>query len=77
MGKYFVDITDEAKEEIRRWHKVGDKALLKKIKRILLELSEHPTTGTGKAEPLRGDLAGYWSMEYGTLLCSSTCRVRR
>jgi len=61
VGKYFVDITDEAKEDIRRWHKVGDKALLKKIKRILLELSEHPTTGTGKAEPLRGDLAGYWS----------------
>ena len=61
MGKYFIDITDDAKEDIRHWHKVGDKALLKKIKRILFELSEHPTEGTGKAEPLRGNLAGYWS----------------
>ena len=61
MGKYFIDITDDAKEEIRYWHKVGDKAILKKIKQILLELSDHPTKGTGKVEQLRGDLAGYWS----------------
>ena len=27
----------------------------------LLELSEHPTIGTGKAERLRGDLSGYFS----------------
>lgn len=61
MGKYFVDITDNAKEDIRFWHKVGDKAALLKIKRILFELSVHPTEGTGKVESLRGNFAGCWS----------------
>ncbi|MEI7788517.1 MAG: hypothetical protein WCI23_07675 [Chlorobiaceae bacterium] len=50
MGNYFIDITDDAKEDIRYWHKVGDKVILQKIKCILLELSDHPTTGTGKVE---------------------------
>ncbi len=61
MGKYFIDITDQAKEDIRHWNKVGDEVILKKIKRILFELSEHPTKGTGRVEPLRGNLAGCWS----------------
>ncbi len=61
MGRYFVDITDNAKEDSRFWHKVGDKAVLKKIKKLFFELSEHPTTGTGKPELLKGDLAGCWS----------------
>jgi toxin YoeB len=61
MDKYFIDITDQAREDIRHWHKVGDEVILKKIKRILLELSEHQTKGTGRVEPLRGNLAGCWS----------------
>lgn len=61
MGKYFIDITDQAKEDIRHWNKVGDVVILKKIKRILFELSEHPTKGTGRVEPLRGNFAGCWS----------------
>ncbi|MCX6180088.1 MAG: type II toxin-antitoxin system YoeB family toxin [Chlorobiales bacterium] len=58
MGKYFVDITDNAKEDIQFWHKVGDKSVLEKIKKLLFELSTHPTTGTGKPERLKGDLVG-------------------
>ena len=61
MGKYTVILTPEATEELITWHKIGDKSTLKKIEKILLELSEHPTMGTGKAERLRGDLSGYWS----------------
>jgi toxin YoeB len=28
---------------------------------ILLELENHPTTGTGKPELLKHELSGYWS----------------
>ena len=29
--------------------------------KLIDELTEHPTTGTGKPEPLSGDRAGQWS----------------
>ena len=32
-----------------------------KIEKIFDELYEHPTSGIGKAERLKGDLSGYWS----------------
>lgn len=38
-----------------------DKAILQKINRLIEECLRHPFEGTGKPEPLRGDLAGYWS----------------
>lgn len=38
-----------------------DKATLRKINRLIEECLRHPFEGTGKPEPLRGDLAGYWS----------------
>ena len=61
MGKYFVDIADNAKEDMRFWHKVGDESVIEKIKKLLIELSEHPKTGTGRPERLKGNLAGCWS----------------
>jgi len=39
MGNYFIDITDQAREDIMPWNKVGDEVILKKIKRIIFELS--------------------------------------
>jgi len=33
----------------------------KKVMQLLLELREHPTTGTGKPEPLKGNRSGQWS----------------
>lgn len=38
-----------------------DKTLFRKINRLIEECLRHPYEGTGKPEPLRGDLAGYWS----------------
>jgi len=38
-----------------------DKAMLRKINRLIEECLRHPFEGTGKPEPLRGDLAGYRS----------------
>jgi len=33
----------------------------KKALLLILELQEHPTTGTGKPEPLKGNRSGQWS----------------
>lgn len=38
-----------------------DRAMLQRINRLIEECLRHPFEGTGKPEPLRGDLAGYWS----------------
>lgn len=38
-----------------------DKAIVKKINALIKECQRHPFEGTGKPEPLRGDLSGYWS----------------
>ena len=35
--------------------------MLRKVNRLIEECLRHPYEGTGKPEPLRGDLAGYWS----------------
>ena len=51
----------EALSDIDYWKSSGQKAVQKKISDLLGEIVEHPTTGTGKPEQLRGDLAGCWS----------------
>ncbi len=40
---------------------VHDKAIVKKINALIKECQRHPFEGTGKPEPLKGDLSGYWS----------------
>ena len=46
----------------RAWnHLLADKAVVKKIKGLITECQRQPFEGTGKPEPLKGDLAGYWS----------------
>lgn len=51
----------EAERHLDEWRKSGQKKTLLKIAALLEELCEHPTTGTGKVEQLKGDLEGYWS----------------
>lgn len=38
-----------------------DKKIANKINRLIKECQRHPFEGVGKPEPLKGDLAGYWS----------------
>ncbi|MBR0281160.1 MAG: Txe/YoeB family addiction module toxin [Oscillibacter sp.] len=38
-----------------------DKRMLRKINRLLDEISRTPTSGTGKPEALRENWAGWWS----------------
>lgn len=38
-----------------------DKTMVRKINVLIRECLRHPFEGTGKPEPLRGDLSGFWS----------------
>lgn len=58
---YKIEILPQADKDIRTYQKAGNKAAIKKIQGILLELSIHPTTGIGKPEELKHELTGYWS----------------
>jgi toxin YoeB len=39
----------------------NDKATLRKVNALIKECLRHPFEGTGKPEPLKGDLSGFWS----------------
>ena len=59
--EYRIFLTDTAKSHIEEWNKSGNRASINKIHKLIEELKQHPTTGTGQPEALRNDLAGYWS----------------
>ena len=61
MGKFGVEITELAREHIKKHLKSGDKTSIKKIETILIELEVHPKSGIGQPEELKYDLTGYWS----------------
>jgi toxin YoeB len=61
MGKFRIEIELFAKEDIAKIKKSGDKATIKKLEKILLELIDHPMIGTGNPEQLRHNLSGFWS----------------
>ena len=42
------------------WQK-EDKSILKRINQLIKEVLRHPFIGTGKPEPLKGNLKGLWS----------------
>jgi toxin YoeB len=50
---YELEFTEDALADIDRLKKTGDKKLLEKLFKLLLELREHPLTGTGKIERLK------------------------
>jgi len=51
---------DKAWDDYLYWQ-ATDKATLRKINALIKECLRHPFEGTGKPEPLKGDLAGFWS----------------
>ena len=61
MGKFVVLLTQNAKDDIAKHKKFGNKASETKIKKILEELKENPFTVTGKPELLKHELSGFWS----------------
>ena len=58
---YCLEFTEIALKDIEKHKKVGNKSVLKKIKKLLLELKEHPSTGTGQPELLKYGLSGIFS----------------
>lgn len=38
-----------------------DSSIVREINNLIEEISRHPFKGTGKPEPLKGDLTGFWS----------------
>jgi toxin YoeB len=58
---YKVIISDEAEFDILRLRKSGNKVAIKKIDKFLDEIEIHPYTGTGKPEPLKDNMSGFWS----------------
>ena len=55
-----LTFTDEAWEEYLYWQ-VTDKKILKKINNLIKDTKREPFDGLGKPEPLKHELAGYWS----------------
>lgn len=51
---------DQGWEDYLYWQST-DKTLLKKINTLIKEIERTPFEGSGKPEPLRHNLAGYWS----------------
>lgn len=60
---YELILMPEAERHLKEWKRSGQKKVLKKIVDLFEELRQHPTTGTGHVEPLRGNLSGLWSRE--------------
>jgi len=63
MGKFRLKIEPKASLEIAKHKKSGNQASIKKIAKILVELSETPFEGIGKPEALKYGLTGFWSRE--------------
>ena len=60
--RYEIRYTNEANEGLIRLAKNEPKVFQKAVK-LLEELKEHPKTGLGHPEPLKGKPEGRWSRE--------------
>lgn len=58
---YKVELTIKANRQLKEWLRSGQIKIVKKIYDLIEELKEHPTTGTGQIEQLKGNYSGYWS----------------
>ncbi|MBO7439782.1 MAG: Txe/YoeB family addiction module toxin [Bacteroidales bacterium] len=57
---YEVEFTSDARKGLAKLEKSEPK-LFAKVATFVEELKEHPTTGTGHPEPLKGQPEGRWS----------------
>ena len=57
---YEIEYTEIAKEHIRLLRN-NDPAAFKKVTQLVLELIDHPKTGTGHPEQLKGASTNQWS----------------
>ena len=55
-----IQFSEDAWEEYQYWL-MQDKKTVRKINALLKEIQRTPFSGTGKPEPLKGELSGMWS----------------
>lgn len=51
----------QAREDRDYWKRTGNQRVMKRISKLLEDIMQHPFTGIGKPEPLKGSLQGKWS----------------
>ncbi|MET3979089.1 toxin YoeB [Mucilaginibacter sp. UYP25] len=61
MGQFKLKVEELAQKHLKQHYTSGDKGTIKKIEKILVELSQDPYTGIGNPEQLKYELAGFWS----------------
>jgi toxin YoeB len=55
-----VHWSSDGREDYLYWQK-NDVQMVRKINELIGEIRRTPFTGTGRPEPLRGELSGWWS----------------
>jgi len=55
-----IIFSDKGWEDYLSWQK-DDKKILKKINELIKAIKREPFSGIGKPEPLKYELAGFWS----------------
>jgi len=55
-----IQFQQSAFNDYQQWA-VDDKKIFSKIGDLIKEITRTPFTGTGKPEPLKGNLSGFWS----------------
>lgn len=56
-----IKLMPKAEEDLAYWKAIGNVRIMKRITRLLADILEHPFTGIGKPEPLKGAQHGIWS----------------
>ncbi|MBR6140666.1 MAG: Txe/YoeB family addiction module toxin [Bacteroidaceae bacterium] len=56
-----IKFMPKADEDLAYWKSTGNKRIMKRITKLLEDILQHPFTGVGKPEPLKGNLQGIWS----------------
>ena len=57
---YKIQFRERAQDDLVRLHR-SERAAFEKAQRLIDELKEHPRTGTGHPEQLKGEPHGRWS----------------
>ncbi len=56
-----IKFLPKAQEDLAYWKGTGNVRVMKRITKLLEDIVQHPFTGIGKPEPLKGNLQGLWS----------------
>jgi toxin YoeB len=52
---------NDALKQYNYWKKTNNIKIVNKIKKLIIDIQEHPFTGIGKPEALKNNYSGLWS----------------